>query len=330
MEILDEDENFDIDLATRVCWHYYKEGRTQEEIGGFLNLTRKRVNRIIRQALATGLVQITIDSRRSACPELESQLKARYGLRSVKVVPSPMEGMDVRSVVGAAAGQFLSETLGHSESLGVTWGGTIRAAGQNLRRREGGNTVVSLTGGLASSGPVNPYDAAALFARALGAPCRYVTAPMIADSKELRDALLRSAPVAEVLGRVRDIDRALLSAIDLTDQSKALEYGVISRSTWRSLRDAGAVGDIAGQYLDGAGRPVEHPIVERVIAAKLDQLRAIKELVLAAGGAHKAPIIRAGIRAGLVHVLITDEAAATALLDEEKPPQRQRTPAGGR
>ncbi len=315
MAIADDVEEFDADIATRVCWLYYKEGGTQEEIAQRLGLTRKRVNRIIGQALATGLVQITIDSRHSACPDLEARLKARYGLRFAKVVPAPAPDVDVRMVVGAAAGQFLSETLGETETLGITWGGTICAAAQNLRRRDGGNTVVSLIGGLASSGPINPYDAAALFARALGAQCRYVTAPMFANSRELRDALLRSAPVADVLGRVRGIDRALLSAIDLTHQSKALEYGVISGKTWRSLREAGAVGDIAGQYLDSEGRLVSHPIVDRVIAAGLDDLRAVDHLILAAGGAHKVPVIRAGIKAGLAHALITDEAAAQKLLE---------------
>ena len=311
----EESEAFDAELAARICWHYYKEGRTQEEIAQRLGLTRKRVNRIIGQALANGLVQITIDSRHAACAGLEAQLTARYGLRVAKVVPSPAPDVDVRSVVGAAAGQYVSETLGETETLGITWGGTIRAAAHNVLRRHGGNTVVSLIGGLASSGPINPYDAAATFARALGAKCRYVTAPMFADSKELRDALLRSEPVMAVLGRVRFIDRALLSAVDLTDQSKALEYGVISASTWRSLREAGAVGDIAGHYLDADGAPVAHPLVDRVITADLDQLRAIGELILAAGGVHKAPIICAALRAGLAHVLITDEAAAQVLLD---------------
>ncbi|MBV8191421.1 MAG: sugar-binding transcriptional regulator [Alphaproteobacteria bacterium] len=311
----DDLDDFDTEVAARVCWLYYKEGRTQEEIAQRLGFTRKRVNRTIGQALASGLVQITIDSRHSACAELESRLAVRFGLRLAKVVPSPAADVDVRTVVGAAAGQYLSETLGETETLGITWGGTIRAAAQNMRRREGGNTVVSLIGGLATSGPINPYDAAATFARALGATCRYVTAPMFADTRELRDALVRSSHVKEVLGRVRTIDRALLSAIDLTSQSKALEYGVISSKTWRSLREAGAVGDIAGQYLDARGKRVAHEIVDRVIAADLDQLRGIGELVLAAGGAHKVPIIRAGLEAGLAHVLITDEAAAEILLE---------------
>jgi DNA-binding transcriptional regulator LsrR (DeoR family) len=46
----------------------------------------------------------------------------------------------------------------------------------------------------------------------------------------------------------------------------------------------------------------------------LEDLKRIELIVLAAGGAHKTPVILAGIRAGLCHVLITDEAAALALL----------------
>ena len=230
-------------------WLYYKEGGTQEEIAQRLGLTRKRVNRIIGQALATGLVQITIDSRHSACPDLEARLKARYGLRVAKVVPAPAPDVDVRMVVGAAAGQFLSETLGETETLGITWGGDLRrgaepaaARGRQHRRvADRGAGLQRPDQSLRCGGPVRPRA---------GRPVPLRTAPKFADLRELRDALLQSAPVADVLGRVRSIDRALLSAIDLTHHSKALEYGVISGKTWRSLREAGAVGDIAGQYLE--------------------------------------------------------------------------------
>jgi DNA-binding transcriptional regulator LsrR (DeoR family) len=41
-------------------------------------------------------------------------------------------------------------------------------------------------------------------------------------------------------------------------------------------------------------------------------------LVLAAGGAQKVPIITAAIRAGLCHVLITDEDTASAVLSHRQ------------
>lgn len=306
---------FDAALAARICWYYFKEGQTQDAIAQRLGLTRKRVNRILSDARDAGLVQITITGPVAPCVALESRLVERFGLREAVVVPSPAEGTDVRTIVGAAAGRFVSEHLGPAASLGITWGGTIHAAAQNLARRSGsGNTVVLLCGGLAESTAINPYDNAASFARALGATCYYVTAPMHTETRELRDALVRSDPVRRVLAMVERLDLVLMSAIDLTSWSKALEYGVISPELWQSLRDAGAVGDICGHYLDAEGRPVDHPIADRTVGPDLDSLRKVPNRVLAAGGRHKAAVIRAAIRAGLVHVLITDEAAAHDLL----------------
>jgi DNA-binding transcriptional regulator LsrR (DeoR family) len=309
----------DAQVMARICWYYFKEGQTQEEIAARLDLTRKRVNRILNDARASGFVQITFDSSVSPCVELEARVAETFGLRRAIVVPSPKPDLDVRAVVGAAAGQYVSDHLAEGASLGITWGGTINAAAQNVVRRSGKqNTVVLLCGGLARSTRVNPYDNAAMFARALDATCFYVTAPMFAETPQLRDALVKSEPVRNVLDMARRVDMALLSAVDLSAQSKALEYDVISRQLWQSLRDGGAVGDICSHYLDSNGVPVVHPIAARTINPPLDDLRGVPELILAAGGRQKVAIIRAAILARLCHVLITDETAASALLSERR------------
>src|SRR5882757_3894463 len=146
----------------------------------------------------------------------------------------------------------------------------------------------------------------------LDATCYYVTAPMFAETKQLRDALVSSEPVRSVLDMARRVDMALLSAVDLSAQSKALEYDVISRRLWQSLRDAGAVGDVCSHYLDIDGKPIAHPIAARMINPTLDDLRNVPELILAAGGRQKVSIIRGAILARLCHVLVTDEIAASA------------------
>jgi DNA-binding transcriptional regulator LsrR (DeoR family) len=305
----------DAQLTARICWHYFKEGQTQEEVAQRLGLTRKRVNRVLNDARASGFVQVTINSPLGACVGLETRLVEAFGLRRVIVVPSPAPEIDVRGVVGAAAGHYISDRLAPGASLGITWGGTINAAAHNVLRRQGqGNRVVLLCGGLARSTRINPYDNAAMFARALDATCFYITAPMFAETAALRDALVASEPVQSVLEMARHVDIALLSAIDLSPQSKALEYEVITREDWHALREAGAVGDVCGHYLDADGNRILHPPADRTINPPLDHLRGIPELVLAAGGPQKAPIIRGAIRAKLCHVLITDEAAAAALL----------------
>ena len=110
---------------------------------------------------------------------------------------------------------------------------------------------------------------------------------------------------------------ALLSAIDLSDQSKALEYGVIDEPSRLSLIEAGAVGDICGHYLDAEGETVKHPLAQRVINPSIADLKKTGQLVLAAGGIYKYAIILAAIRAGLCHVLICDENVAKALSTEK-------------
>jgi DNA-binding transcriptional regulator LsrR (DeoR family) len=314
MEAAGSDEPTDPGLLARISWYYFKEGQTQEAIAQRLSITRKRVNQLLGEARQSGLVQISIVGTRGPCYELEAALMERFSLRDAIVVPSPLPGSDVRPFVGAAAGQYISTHLPEGGSLGISWGGTINAAALNLKQRfDMHNRVVMLTGGLAESASINPYDNAAMMARALDATCSYLTAPMYADSVELRDALLRSESIRSVLAMVPKLDMALLSAIDLSEQSKSLEYGVITRDTWSSLRDAGAVGDICGHYLDANGKTIDHPLAPLVVHPPLEDLASVPHLVLAAGGLQKVAIIKAAMRAALCHVLITDESTAEML-----------------
>ena len=299
----------------RICWYYFQEGQTQEAIANQLGLTRMRVNKILNEARSNGFVQFSINSRFGYFPELEDSLAALFGLEEVIVIPSPAEGVDPRRVLGAAAGGYISDHLGVDQSIGITWGGTVNAAALAIRRHNrSGNTVISLCGGMASSGHINPYDNAAMFARALNARCYYIPAPMYADDLELATALMRSASVRRVLEQVPHIHMAMLTAIDLTPQSKALEYGVIDEKQRASLLAAGSAGSICGHYLDMEGRLVEHPLNKLAIAPSTADIKMIPRLVLAAGGAQKVDVTVAGLRSGLAHVLITDEFAARELI----------------
>ncbi|RPH30209.1 sugar-binding transcriptional regulator [Buttiauxella warmboldiae] len=301
-------------LIARICWHYFREGQTQDVIARHLNITRKKVNRILGEARTSGFVQIILPQAVAVRNDLENTLSAKYNLSRVIVVPAPIAGDDVREMVGAAAGQYVSENLPPSGMLGISWGGTIHSAARHfLPRAAGGDRVVLLCGGLAESTSINPYDNAASVARALEAKCFYITAPMFAPSQALRDALVASEPVKSVLAMAGQLDMALLSAVDLSEQSKALEYGVIDRASRLSLIAAGAVGDICGHYLDAQGKTVIHPLAQRVINPAIADLKKTGQLVLAAGGSHKYAIILAAIRAGLCHVLICDENVAQAL-----------------
>ena len=302
-------------LASRIAWYHFQEGLTQSVIADKVGMSRARVNQILGELRASGAVQLRINTPYGPCVELETALKKLFGLTEVIVVPEPGPETDVRRVTGMAAGHLLSETINDGDVVGVGWGGTIDAAASAITRKNGRrNTVVSFCGGFPRSTPVNPYDVAARFARILQGPCYYVTAPMFADDRGMRDALVASGSVRETFDQVRKVDVALVSAVDLTLQSRSVEYGLVSEELRQSLLAAGAVGDICGHYLTANGDTVAHEVTEHIVAPPIDELLAIPHVVLASGGQAKVPIILAALRRGLAHTLIIDESAADQLL----------------
>lgn len=307
--------NVEAELAARICWYHFREGQTQQEVAERLGLNRATVNKVINEARRSGAVRITIDMAASPCLETEGRLKEAFGLRDVLVIPAPADEDDVRRVVGLAAGQYLSSALGANQMLGLGWGATIHAAGMSLLPRSGAsNTVVSLSGGLPESGTINPYDIAATFARLLDAKCFYMTAPMVAETPALKRALVGTTPIRRIHEVTHQLDVALIPAVDLSKKTRIIDYGVLTKAEARDLKAAGAVGSISDYYVDADGRVLDHEINARTLSVPLDSIARIPHVILAAGGAFKADIVRAALRARLAHTLITDEAGANALL----------------
>ncbi len=303
------------EMIARICWYHFHDGQTQQQVADRVGLSRATINKVINDARRQGVVRISIDSAVGPCTELEASLRKKFGLRDVIVVPSPADEDNVRHTVGIAVGEYISKTLRPEEILGLGWGGTISAAAQSLTpRKNSGNIVVSLSGGLSRSAVINPYDNAASFAKILDAQCYYMTAPMIADDEATKRALMRSSAIRSVIDKAAKADIALLTTVDLSSRTWIIKHGAITREMLKSLVSAGSVGGVCDQYVDATGRVVDHQINRRAVAVPLSIIRKIPHLVLCAGGSFKVPIIRAALIAKLAHSLITDERAAQGLL----------------
>ena len=60
---------------------------------------------------------------------------------------------------------------------------------------------------------------------------------------------------------------------------------------------------------------IEHPLNDRIMSVGLDVVRNAEHIVLASGGASRAPAIHAAIQKLKCHTLVTDESAANVLLE---------------
>jgi DNA-binding transcriptional regulator LsrR (DeoR family) len=301
-------------VQARVAWYYYVGGMTQQEIANRLGLTRLRVNRIVGQVRSEGLVQIEVKLPLAGCVALEERLRNRYALDDVSVVPSVPDADIQQQMIGEAAGAMLESLLRDGMGLGVGWGRTLRAAARRISaRRLNASWVAALMGGLTRGSGTTTFEVATEFARMLGAECYYVPAPIYCPSVESRSTLLTHYGLAEVMRRAREGDVALVSAGDLSPRSLLASTSIVSERL-PELRAAGAVGDLLGSYMDEDGRIIDHPLNKRVMALSLEELREYPNSILASGGEHKLPVIRAVLNARYVRRLVTDEAVARALV----------------
>lgn len=304
----------EIQLQARAAWFYYIGGLTQQDVANRLGITRLRVNRIIGQARADGLVHIDIRLPLASCVALEQAIKARYGLEAVSVVPA-LEDADAQAqIVGEAAGVVLQPLLQDGIRLGIGLGRSLRATVRRLKvTRMPRARVTALTGGLVNGSDHNSFDVCAEFVRTIGGTCSYITAPIYCPSAAVRDELAGHGGIADALGHARACDIAVISCGPI-ERNSILDHHPEFGRLRDSLRAAGAVGELLGTWLDASGGIVDHPLNACVIALRPPELKAVPRSILVASGLQKLPIARAVLRGGFVNTLVTDEAVASALL----------------
>lgn len=304
-------------VAVRVAWLYYMEGLTQDAIATRLGLTRLRVNRLLGEARESGLVSIKINSRHESCLRLEEELREACSLREAVIIPTPGTPELIPVLLGRTAGEYLSKYLeNHSvRGIGVGWGATLRESIRHVTPGQWPEVQVnSMMGGLTRGLEINTFETASALATRLGAQCSYLAAPLYAGSAKSRDTIVSQDVFKEAFGQIAANDVALLSVGDLSTRSLLVRYGLPKDVPVAELKQAKAVGDIIGQFVDRHGKPVKHALNQRVVAPSIAELARIPTVIVASGGENKAPVIAAVLWARLASVLICDEQTARAAL----------------
>lgn len=305
------------DLKTRVAWLYYVEGLTQDEVANKVGLNRSRVLRILSAARLDGTVQIRVTTRLTHCVELERALEKRWGLTQAIVLPTPQDETQLRTIIGAEVGAYISQALAASMTIGLGWGKTLSAAVPAIvPRNPEGIRVMSLLGGLTRVSDQNPSEFAWRVAARLGAECYMMAGPVFAPDPVTRDALAAHTGMSDIFLRARSLDMAIVSVGDLTPHSVFREYGLLTSEELASLERAGAIGDVLCHFVDADGSIVDHPVNKRVLAVNPLTLRGTRNIILASGGWQKLGVIRAALKMLVPSVLIVDELVAERLADE--------------
>jgi deoxyribonucleoside regulator len=303
-----------VDIATR----FYLTGQSQIEIARSVGLDASTVSRYLRRARDEGIVRVQIQRPRSLHGDLALELAKRFDLKRAVVV-SGDPGPGAVQAVARAAADYVNSQLFNGMRLGLSWGRMLSAAIHMLPPGTVSDLDVSLLhGGVGSAGAGIQGVELARHIASLHPRSRvhYLHAPVLVDSPDIKDAMLRDGSIRSALESAASRDLALVGIGTLDESAPLVHYGHISPKDRQRLLAAGAVGDMCTRFFTPQGEPV-HVLDDRLIAIEWEALKRIPLVVAMAAGLDKRDAILGALRAGCMNVLVTDEATARAVLKGE-------------
>jgi deoxyribonucleoside regulator len=309
----------DVDSSqlVRIAHLYYIEDLLQSEIAKEMGMSRQSVGRALKLAKELKLVQIKIASPMPTMPDLENALEKTFGLKEAIVCrPAATSYDSIKEALGAVAGGFLTRTVRDGQIIGISWGDTLLRLVSGMPKLDvKGVTVVQLDGSTDQTPlPTSAEYIVYRLADSLNAEPFTLSAPLIVDTRKLKEKLVSDSRIARALSLIRKVDLALLCIGDLSSDASLCMTGYLQSELIARLRSVGAVGYICGHFYNIHGQVCLPSLSARTIAIDFCDLQTRTTSVAVAGGLGKVDAILGAIAGRLCNVLVTDEKTATALL----------------
>lgn len=299
----------------KVAHLYYLENMGQPEIARRMNVSVATVSRALAKAREEGIVRITIDRAFERMGELERALEKKWGLSECAIVSAGERPESIYREMALVISEMLNRLIRKGATIGVSWGETLKAVGENLTPMRGRDPrVIPIIGamGMVDTG-IYPNSIAREFATRLHGTPYLVNIPAVVDDSTIRDSMLRDSHYRAVREIWSNLDIALLGVSGLDERTSAFRQGIFSRSELGSLRERGGVCATNFTILDGTGAVLDDPIADRILGLPFFELKAVEHVIIVATGAHKVLPLRAALDSGVVTRLVTDETCAVQL-----------------
>ena len=304
-------------LMVQIARMIYQQEKTLTDVAAETGLNRWQVSRLLQEARDLGVVRIEIVPRTLRDPELETKLTRTFGLRDAVVVPGSVESAEGLEGVQRAAGQYLASVKPRPNVVGVSWGRTMGGVARWLPPGwNSGVTVVQINGTVTPvPGIAHHNDVADAFARKGNGRMIPLPVPAIVGERTTREVLEKDRIVADVIAVARSAQVLAFSMGVAGSDSVLVRSGNILDNEMAALVRGGAVGDVLGHFIDRRGEIVDPDLDARAIGLSLSDLKRRERAIGIVGGADKHQVALGALQAGLINVLVTDEATARYALE---------------
>lgn len=294
---------------------YYIEDLNQRQIADKLSISMASVSRGLTKAKEQGIVRISIQNSEDSFHELEYAVEQRYGLRECVITPSYERIEHSYRVFASVLSDMLPRVLPRNGLIGVSWGETLKALGEQLDGVESLHSdVVPVIGAMGTiETGIYPNSIARAFADRLGGNAYLVNAPAVLDDANTAALLLQDSTFEQVRELWGHLDLAILGASGLGGGTSVYRGGIFSAEELDELRRAGGVAATNFLVIAEDGTLIAHPLSGRIVCLPEDMMRRTPHVIVVAGGAEKAPALQACLRSGIADILITDADCAELL-----------------
>ncbi|GAB54512.1 lsr operon transcriptional repressor [Glaciecola punicea ACAM 611] len=295
---------------------YYLNGLTQDQIAKQFGLSRPTIIRMLKRALDAGYVEIKLTRKLPHNIELENLIYAKYsiyGINQLVVVDSDNE--DPKKACAKATAEYLKKHLKSKHILGVGWSSTLSYLNDYMSKgKYSPERIVQLGGYLGGLGKSSAQHISIGLGSILEVPVETLPVPILLKNKELRDALLSDASVAQTMDWVSKCNMGIVGIGVTTRQSALVKHRYISDEEMAEVHTNGAVGEVLSHYFTAHGVELDTPWKNRMVTVDVKVMKNINNLIGVAAGAEKANSVKSVLRCGVLNTLIVDVPLAEAIL----------------
>jgi deoxyribonucleoside regulator len=304
-------------VLVKVAQMYYEEGSTQSEIAEKIGVSRSLVSKYLTKSRELGIVEITIhDEGQNHFHQLERKVERLYNLREVVCIESVGQESSKKQL-GEATNEFLLRVIKDGQTIGFSSGTTLYEVAKAINSPQmfPSVTIVPLVGGVGNERvDIHSNSIVAKVGAALQANYDLLHIPVMVDTKEAKEVLMRQSSIRNTFELAEQSNIAVVG-IGGSPEHSTMVKSYLGSGHQKITEDTEIVGDICYNFINRFGKPVLNAWNERVIALELEKLKNIPLVIGVASGLEKVNAIKAALEGNLVHVLITDEVTANALVD---------------
>jgi deoxyribonucleoside regulator len=303
------------DLAIRAAWLYHDRGFNQQAVADRLGISRSTISRLLADAERDGIVRVIVTEPLPETAQLAENLIEKYKLAGATVELALEGEAPMDAAASAMARRLESMVSAGPMTIAAGWGRTLGRAAQTARSlHTTGVVLVDAFGHTTTSDIAPAVEVTNNLGMKFSARVMHIPSPGFAPNAEIVGTFFESEPVATALERARAADAVLVAVGIVGSESLLIDAGYMTTDAMDRVIAAGGVGEVFGLYFDAEGNAVE-PEALYPVSLSLDDLRASRRVIAAAGGREKVMAVKGAIAAGIVDELAIDNSLAEALLE---------------